>query len=648
MTTVNEAALENKFEKIARIIARRYGIIVRLRGGTAYVDLEAEPPAINLPSLNLGETIVGMRILPWMLDGFIDHEVAHVKFTTPSVVKTAVADGSVIKDLWNVIEDMMIERLMAAEYIGCGHNLDRLRVFMFEKYDREWDTIDPLGKLAYVIQKVMWNKAEPAEFYSLPMIGPLAMLIEDEMLAGRTTTSSIECLELARAIYKKLGDEASKMEPKPGKGKGTGDEEGEAGLASGEASGESEGSDSAAGPETEDSDGDKQASSTGVKEEGDEETEADGEKDVTKTPDADSVTEAAKDFKKAERDGFEEPMNVESMVNDHIEEIFKEETDKDPDRYVVFSEEWDEPKTFSLEERRKFGPMYERLKGEVNSYIGTMSSTLEMALITDMERRLAPADRRGRKFDRRRLTRWMEDCGDDRIYKRYETGEFIDTAVSLLWDGSGSMGSNTNAKNKSALARIAAIAFHEALKRVNIPHEVLGFDSGGGTPAGLRDAVRDAEARGENLDRYSRTDDIDNLYVFKGFDDDDPRAICDIDGRAANRDGEAVLWAARRLAMRPEPRKVLIVGSDGMPSGARYYKTEKDYLREVVLRAIDAGIEVYAIGIMTEHVKDYYPEWLAIHKAADLPKAVMTQLGRALLTRKGANNAGGYPTAAVL
>ena len=123
--------------------------------------------------------------------------------------------------------------------------------------------------------------------------------------------------------------------------------------------------------------------------------------------------------------------------------------------------------------------------------------------------------------------------------------------------------------------------------------------------------------------------------VFVPWGSTDGRAICAINGDYANRDAECVLWAAKRLAARPEKRKVLIVGSDGHPNGAVYGYTEKKYLQEVVAQVIEAGIELYAIGIMDDAVSKYYPHWVVIHRVEDLPQAVMHQLGQALFARKG-------------
>ena len=104
-----------------------------------------------------------------------------------------------------------------------------------------------------------------------------------------------------------------------------------------------------------------------------------------------------------------------------------------------------------------------------------------------------------------------------------------------------------------------------------------------------------------------------------------------VDGIGYNLDGEAVIWAANKLAQRPEKRRVLFVLSDGLPAGSRDNAAGQRYLREAVERVIDAGIEVYAIGAQSEHVKDYYPTAWVCHDMNDLINLAVGSLTDVLL-----------------
>ncbi len=345
--------------------------------------------------------------------------------------------------------------------------------------------------------------------------------------------------------------------------------------------------------------------------------------------------------------GYGKGLDAAGLVNDALRgEIERTDSDGSPAEYVVFSTEKDKERTYTLKERERWTAKYAELKLEVRSSVGQMATQLEMSLAARTQARWVGGEKVGKRFDRRALMSWSMGSDDERIFRRLEEGEKIDTAITMLWDCSGSMGSSSNKGNKAALARVAAVAFHEALQRVNIPHEVLAFNTGGGRDPQLQTWSREAAARGDDLKRYSRIEELNNHMVLCGFGQNDGRAICEITGADANRDGEAVLWAAKRLAHRQETRKILIVGSDGQPSGARHRGTEQRYLRQVVRQVIGAGIEVYAIGIQDSSVCHYYPTWVVLNDAKELPRAVMTQLVKALASQQGTNDAIAAPRSA--
>ena len=79
-----------------------------------------------------------------------------------------------------------------------------------------------------------------------------------------------------------------------------------------------------------------------------------------------------------------------------------------------------------------------------------------------------------------------------------------------------------------------------------------------------------------------------------------------------NIDGEALLWASRRLLARPERRKVLIVVSDGAPVDQATLEENEDKsildrnLRDVILEIENSGcIELAALGVKHD-VSGYY------------------------------------------
>jgi hypothetical protein len=340
--------------------------------------------------------------------------------------------------------------------------------------------------------------------------------------------------------------------------------------------------------------------------------------------------------------------DAEWLVNSIGERVAAEsaigEKGSGPAEYNVFSTAYDFDRVFDREERLEWSAEYRALREKVADYIGTMAASLELALASQSQVRWIGGQRRGRRWDRRALPRWFLGGDDDRVFAVKEQGTALDTAVTLLWDCSGSMGSVRHVTSKSVLARLAAVAFHEALLKAGVPHEVLGFNTSASPPAELVDRVRRVIAAGGNVSAYSRLDEIDNRMVLVPFSGTDGRAICAIDGHGANRDGECVLWAARRLAARPESRRILIVGSDGLPQGAIYNDTECRYLKQVVERISAAGIETIGIGIQSKAVKEFYPRSVVLRDISALPGVIMRELVTLLTSeahRGSAKGAGG-------
>jgi cobaltochelatase CobT len=105
-----------------------------------------------------------------------------------------------------------------------------------------------------------------------------------------------------------------------------------------------------------------------------------------------------------------------------------------------------------------------------------------------------------------------------------------------------------------------------------------------------------------------------------------------------NIDGEALLWAYERLLARPEPRRMLLVVSDGAPleeatleaNGTTYLDR---HLRAVIARIVRGGaVELHAIGIGHD-VTDYYPGAMTIRGPEELGRAMFMRLAEMLERR---------------
>lgn len=221
-------------------------------------------------------------------------------------------------------------------------------------------------------------------------------------------------------------------------------------------------------------------------------------------------------------------------------------------------------------------------------------------------------------------------ANDNRVFNRRQEHTSKDTAVTLLVDNSGSMGTG----GKIETAMIAAYALSQTLERVNIANEVIGFTTGNyhGMPSTVMQAMQD-EIRNSGV-KYHRTTPI-VMPIYKSFDE---RINAEIkrrfaymlnaqQGMVANVDGESLEYAASRLFRRMEKRKVILVLSDGWPAGAQ---NAGDHLAATVEKVSKLGIDCIGIGIMDEAVKHYYPRYTVLQDVDELPGKVMGELKQLL------------------
>lgn len=87
--------------------------------------------------------------------------------------------------------------------------------------------------------------------------------------------------------------------------------------------------------------------------------------------------------------------------------------------------------------------------------------------------------------------------------------------------------------------------------------------------------------------------------------------------------GAAMYWAARKLARRPEPRKILMVMTDGVPDDPREVRAANAALEAM-------GVEVFGVGIAEHRVANHFDNVCVVATIADLAPALMEMLHRAM------------------
>lgn len=263
-------------------------------------------------------------------------------------------------------------------------------------------------------------------------------------------------------------------------------------------------------------------------------------------------------------------------------------------------------------------------------------------LVAQLQRRLMARQTRSWTFDLEeglvdasRLDRVIVNPGFADAYKQEEESQFRDTCVTLLIDNSGSMRGKT-----IELACMAADLICAALENCAVSTEVLGFTTmgwkGGQSAQEWMRAGRPANP--------GRLNDLLHV-IYKSADEPYRRARLNLyammsaDILKENIDGEALVWAARRLMLRPEQRRILMVISDGAPVDQATIEAndEKDvldrHLREVIGEIERSGqIELVAIGVRHD-VDEYYRSARRIDAIDDLGPALIGALD-ALLMRE--------------
>lgn len=209
--------------------------------------------------------------------------------------------------------------------------------------------------------------------------------------------------------------------------------------------------------------------------------------------------------------------------------------------------------------------------------------------------------------------------GSDRIFQQETPAPVVDADVTLLIDCSGSMTYAVGGgSSRLYVASQAACAFSLVLDLIGVSHECLAFT----TAAHYGRVTASIEPRGP----FQRVRPLRHLIIKDARQSfRDARGafarLSEWDGTRENVDGEAVLWAARRLAARNRAgmKPFLIVFSDGDPASVpERAQTLSRHLEKTVARVEAAGITVIGVGVQTETVAYYYKRNVVIRNVSDL------------------------------
>jgi len=198
-----------------------------------------------------------------------------------------------------------------------------------------------------------------------------------------------------------------------------------------------------------------------------------------------------------------------------------------------------------------------------------------------------------------------------RIFKRRTVTQALDTAVTVLVDCSGSMLYDDKFLNAFA----AAYGLHDVCSSLGVAHSIVGFTE--------------------------RSPQHHILPIFKGFSEGrvNDALLCRRFSVAAaqmdqNADGDSIRWAASQLSKRKEPRKLLMVLSDGQPAGCRLgdlYEFTAKVIREI---EDHSDIEIMGIGLNDTSVRSLYRNSVVIDSIPQIPEKILEILRDNVLVQR--------------
>lgn len=193
------------------------------------------------------------------------------------------------------------------------------------------------------------------------------------------------------------------------------------------------------------------------------------------------------------------------------------------------------------------------------------------------------------------------------FYKKDEESQHFDAIFTLMVDCSASM----NQKMKDTKRGI--VLFHEVLKYLKIPHQIIGF---------WEDSISITKHEHRNYFHMIHSFN-DSLYENNGM------KIMQLKPEEDNRDGFSIRVVTDKMAERREQHKFLLVFSDGEPAAANYEDNGIVDTHVAVLEARKKGINVMGMflsdGKITERedmvMKNIYGrERVMIPNVSELPE----------------------------
>ena len=328
----------------------------------------------------------------------------------------------------------------------------------------------------------------------------------------------------------------------------------------------------------------------------------------------------------------EEMQDLEDDGSENVKPQYKESKSVETilSEYMVYSNKYDEIITAQdLCEDEELNRLRKYLDQQLKSF-----QTIISRLANRLQRKLLAKQNRSWEFnieegllDTSRLTRVITDPFYSLSFKKEKDTDFKDTVVSLLIDNSGSMRGRP-----ITVAAMSADILARTLEKCGVKVEILGFT----TKAWKGGKSRESWMQNNKPPSPGRLNDLRHI-IYKAEDEPWRRSKKNLglmmrEGLLKeNIDGEALLWAHKRLQNRYEARKILMVISDGAPvDDSTLSVNSGNYLEKHLRGAINwienkSDVQLLAVGIGHD-VTRYYKKAVTIVDAEQLADVMTEQL----------------------
>ena len=306
------------------------------------------------------------------------------------------------------------------------------------------------------------------------------------------------------------------------------------------------------------------------------------------------------------------------------------ERDDQKQQYSVFARTWDETQPANYWLQHTDTEALKQLHQLDQRRVKQLAHRLQRRLLAASQRQWL-FDQEDGRLDNRRLARLLDDKPTQRVFRVEKEALMPEACVTLLVDQSGSM----NLKRRQIAAMAIELAVH-TLENCKIRCEVLGFT----TRYTADNPVFRSWLQLGKPEHPGRLNALQHI-IYKTPEQPWRRTkrhlgllLRSMPGHE-NIDGEALHWAASRLSRQPQPRKIMIVISDGAPyDKATAQANGRDFL-ERHLRRIISDIEKSPISLAAigtgQDVARFYNNAITVRTPEAVAETLFEQLGDLLV-----------------